>query len=257
MSRSRLTSVAVAAIFALMLIAPSAAPAQQALQLNQSVRATAGDDSPAVFNFTAESAGVLTVVVRGDSDTDLHLAIADAVGQTVPDGSSDQDLGGDVGAEQIAAVIPSAGEYQVRVGSWFGNGGFEMVAGWISFPSLGGPGDPDALPTAAAELTPGSPIDDSIDPSAGDAWDWFKVTVDSAAAITVITTAPEGDLALEVFAEGEFADYIDRSDQDMQDVTGNESITVQAQAGETYYFKVLPVFSSGGPIAYNIRVGIM
>jgi len=258
MSHPRLKIVVAVTVFALALWMPAGARAtQQALQLNQPITGTASDDTPAIFTFAAESAGMLTVVVRGQSDTDLQLAIADIVGQPLPDGSSDQDLGGDYGAEQVAAVIPSAGQYQVRVGSWSGSGSFELVAGWIAYPALGGPVDPDALPTAAAELTPGAPIDDSIDPSNGDSWDWFKVTVDSAAAITVITSAPEGDLALEAFAEGEYADSISASDQDMQGVAGNESITIQAQAGETYYFKVTPFSNFGGAIPYSIRVGVM
>jgi hypothetical protein len=252
-----LTTILTLATFALAMLAPAAAHGQQALQINQVQQGSAADDSPAIFTFNAESAGVLTVVVRGASDTDLTLAVADAVGQTLPDGQSDQDLGGNTGAEQIAAVIPAAGEYQVRVGTWFGSGSFELVAGWISYPALAGPVDPDGMPTQAATLTPGSPIDDSIDAASGDAWDWFKVTVDSDAAITVITEAPEGDLALEVFAEGNFGESLNRSDQDMQGVSGNESLTIQARAGETYYFKVSPVFTSGETIAYRIRVGVM
>ena len=43
----------------------------------------------------------------------------------------------------------------------------------------------------------------------------------------------------------------------MQGVAGNESLTIQTAAGQTYYFKVSPVFSSGDAIAYRIRVGIM
>lgn len=258
MRRQILTAVATMAVFAVVLAAPAPLQAQQALQLNQVLRGSAGNDNPAVFTFNAESAGVLTVVVRDDGDTDLQLAVTDAVGQILPEAEADRDLGGDTGAEQLAAVIPSAGQYRVRVSVFFGgNGSFELVAGWISYPKLGGPVDDDALPTAAVELTPGSPIDDSIDPGAGDNWDWFKVTTSSAAAITVITEASEGDLALEVFADGEFSDSLNRSDQDMQGVQGNESLTIQAQAGQTYYFKVSPVFSSSDPIRYRIRVGIM
>jgi hypothetical protein len=244
-------------VLAVALAVPAPVQAQQALQLNQVQRGNAGGDNPAVFTFNAESAGVLTVVVRADGDTDLQLAVADAVGQILPDADADRDLGGDTGAEQLAAVIPGAGEYQVRVSTFFGSGPFELVAGWISYPKLGGPMDADALPTAAATLQPGSPIDDSIDPGNGDNWDWFKVTAGSAAAITVITEAAEGDLALEVFAEGSFSESLNRSDQDMQGVQGNESLTIQAQAGQTYYFKVSPVFSSGEAIRYRIRVGIM
>jgi len=231
--------------------------AQQALQLNQITPGNAGDDAPAVFTFYAETPGVLTVVVRGNGDTDLQLAVADVVGQTLPDGQIDQDHGGDSGAEQAAVVIRGAGEYQVRVSTWFGSGSFDLIASWISYPALGGPADPDGMPTAAAVLVPGTPIDDSIDPSSGDAWDWFKVTTDSAGVITVITEAPDGDLALEVFGDGDFAEAINRSDQDMQGVAGNESITVQAAAGQTYYFRVSPVFSSGDVMIYRIRVGIM
>jgi len=253
--RSRIPT-ALLAVAVLALAAPAPAHAQQALQLNQPQSGNAGDSSPAVFTFNAESAGVLTVVVRGDSDADLQLMVSDVVGQTLPEGQSDRDLGGDMGAEQLAVVIPGAGDYQVRVSTWYGNGTFQLVAGWISFPGLAGPADPDGLPTAAATLTPGSPIDDSIDPSAGDSWDWFKVTVDSAAAVTVITSAPEGDLALEVFEDGNFAESLNRSDQDMQGVPGNESLTIQASPGQTYYFKVSPVFG-GEMIAYQIRVGIM
>lgn len=256
MRRYTMTAIVAVAALTLVSVLPALA-AQQALQLNQPQRGTAGDSTPAVFTFSADSAGILTVVVRGQGDTDLTLAVADAVGQTLPEGQSDQDLGGDSGAEQLAVVVPGAGDYQVRVGTWFGSGGFEMVAGWISYPALAGPTDPDSMPTQAAALTPGSPIEDSIDPGAGDAWDWFKVTVDSDAAITVITDAPEGDLALEVFEEGNFAEAVNRSDQDMQGVAGNESLTIQAQAGQTYYFKVSPVFSGGERVSYRIRVGVM
>jgi len=246
-----------AAIVALAFTLPVPAHAQQALQLNQPMQGTASDNTPAVFTFNAETPGVLTVVVRGSGDADLQLSIADAVGQALPDGQADQDLGGDSGAEQLATVIRSAGDYQVRVSTWFGSGNFDIVAGWISYPALGGPADPDGMPTAAAALVPGTPIEDSIGPGAGDAWDWFKVTADGGGVITVLTEAAEGDLVLEVFEEGNFAEAINRSDQDMQGVAGNESLTIQAAAGQTYYFKVSPVFASGGAITYRIRAGIM
>jgi len=256
MRREILTALTAVAVIVVALVAPAPAHAQQALQLNQPQRGSTTGDNPAVFTFNAESAGVLTVVLRGDGDADLQLAVADAVGQILPEGQSDMDLGGNMGAEQLAVTVPGAGQYQVRVTMFYGSGTFEMVAGFISYPALAGPMDPDGMPTAAATLTPGSPIQDSIDPASGDAWDWFKVTVDSAAAITVITSADEGDLALEVFEEGNYAEAINRSDQDMQGVAGNESLTIQASPGQTYYFKVSPVFGNEA-VSYTIRVGIM
>jgi hypothetical protein len=155
-------------------------------------------------------------------------------------------------------VIPSAGDYRVQILTFGGGGGrFDIAASWLEFADLGGPADPDGMPTAAAALNPGSPIDDSINPSGGDAWDWFKVTAESAGVITVITEAPEGDLVLEVFNDGAFGDPVNRSDQDMQGVVGNESITIQAAAGQTFYFRVSPAFDMGNTITYRIRAGIM
>jgi len=154
-------------------------------------------------------------------------------------------------------VISAPGDYQVRVQTWSGGGRFDIAASWLEFPALGGPADPDGMPTAAAALAPGTPIDDSINPSGGDAWDWFMVTADNAGVITVITEAPEGDLVLEVFNEGAFGEAVNRSDQDMQGVTGNESLTIQAAAGQTFYFKVSPAFDTGETISYRIRAGIM
>ncbi len=256
----RTTLPTVLAVAAIVLVASGAvthAGTQQQLPLGTIIEGTTGGSGPAVFNFTAETPGVLTVVVRGMDDADLQLVVADAVGQELPGGRFDVDLRGNVGAEQGATVISAPGVYQVQVHTWSGGGRFEIAASWLEFAALGGPADPDGMPTAAAALMPGTPIDDSIDPSAGDAWDWFKVTADSAGVITVITEAPSGDLVLEVFRDGEFGEAVNRSDQDMQGVVGNESLTVQAAAGETYYFKVSPAFESGETIAYRIRAGIM
>lgn len=257
MQRRNSLAVATLAVIALIATIPAAYASQQQLTLGRIVEGTTSSSGPAVFVFTAETPGVLTVVVRGKDDSDLQIVVTDAVGQELPGGRFDVDLRGNVGAEQGATVISAPGEYQVQVHTWSGMGGFEMAASWLEFASLGGPADVDGMPTAAAALVPGTPIADSINPSGGDAWDWFKVTADSAGAITVITEAPEGDLVLEVFREGEFGEALNRSDQDMQGVTGNESLTVQAAAGETYYFRVSPAFESGESIEYRVRAGIM
>ncbi len=231
---------------------------QQQLTLGSVTSAmTGGNDSPAVFAFNAQTAGVLTVVVRGQGDADLVLDVTDSLGQLLPEGNSDQDLNGDSGAEQVAVTIPMAGDYKVEVGAWGAGGPFEIAAGWISYPGLAREPDPDGLPTDATELVPGTPIDDQIDPPSGDLWDWYKITATSAVVITVLTEAPEGDLVIELYFDGEFGDYENRSDQDLGSVTGNESMTVQAEAGQTYYFKIAPAFGSAEAIPYRIRVGTM
>jgi len=251
------TRVLLAAALTFMVVFPGAATAQQALPLGSVTRGQMDSAGAAEYMFSADSAGMLTVAVRGQGDVDLIIVVTDSLGQALPDGRVDSDLGGDTGAEQLVATLRSPGEYRVRVETFgSGSGSFDIGASWMSFPSVAVAADPDGLPTAATVLTPGTPINDSIDPAAGDMWDWFVITADAGSVITVVTSAADGDLALEVFNDGAFGEAVNRSDQDLQGVAGNESITVQASAGQRYYFKVSPVFSQGR-IEYQIRVGVM
>jgi hypothetical protein len=257
MRRTTFLTVTLVTVFVLATTGTVVHAGQQQLRLGSIVEGSVGSSAPSVFTFTAETPGVLTVVVRGKDDADLQIVVTDVVGQELPGGRFDTDLQGNVGAEQGATVIGAAGEYQVQIHTWGGGGRFDIAASWLAFPALGGPADPDGMPTAAAALVPGTPVDDSINPAGGDPWDWFMVTADSAGVITVITEAPAGDLVLEVFNDGAFGEAVNRSDQDMQGVVGNESLTIQAAAGQTFYFKVSPAFDSGEAIPYRIRAGIM
>ena len=230
----------------------------QQLAVGSITSATAGGSgSPAVFDFNAEMAGVLTVVVRGQGDADLVIDVRDSLGQQLPEGHSDSDLGGDTGAEQVVVTIPMAGAYKVEVSAWGSGGPFEIASGWIAYAALGRAPDPDGMPTDATELRFGTPIDDRLDTGAGDMWDWYRITAETDGVITVLTEAPSGDLVLEMYNDGEFGDYENRSDQDLGSVSGNEAINVPARAGQTYYFKVAPFSESGGPIPYRIRAQIM
>jgi len=239
------------------LVAPTTVLGQAGeLPLGSPATGTASNTRPAVYDFSADSAGFLTVVARAVGETDLVLVLADSTGQPLPDGRSDQDLMGDTGAEQTVFTVPRAGDYQVRVETFSGGGDFRILASWMPFADAEQAADPDGNPEGARVLTPGSPVQDSIDPATGDAWDWFKVTAESGGIITVATES-EGDLALEVFAEGAYDQAMERSDQDMQGSTGNESLTVRAEAGQAFYFRVVRVFASGGNISYTIRAGVM
>lgn len=229
----------------------------QPLPIGELTVSQSSDSVPAVFSFNAGSAGFLTVVVRGMGGTDFKIAVTDEVGQPLPDGTSDQDLRGDVGAEQLTVTIPAAGAYQVYVETLMGSGQFNIGAGWIPYPDAAVAPDPDGSPATATALEVGTTLSDSIDYQAGDMWDWFSVTAPNGGMVTVIVEAPEGDLALEVFKEGEFREALNRSDQDLGGVTGNESLTARAEPGETLYFKVTPLSQYGGQIAYSIRAGIM
>lgn len=216
-------------------------------------------EGKADFSFKARSAGILTVAARSLNDTDLMLMVTDSDGQPLPDGGSDQDLGGDVGAEQFAVTIPRADEYKVMVET-FGGGdpaSFQLGASWLSFPDLEVPADPDGSPGAATRLIIGQDThSDIIDDTAGDYWDWFVLKADKAGTLTVATRTDGGDLVLEAFEAGEFTQPLEHSDQDLQGNGGNEAVTLVVDPGQEFFFKV-SAFSEGVSISYRLQVGFI
>ncbi len=239
---------------------PLAALAQGPVQLKpgEIQEGILGWDEPSIFSFDADAAGVLTIVARSLDETDLVLVVTDAHGQPLPEGRSDQDLGGDSGAEQFAVTIPREGVYQVRVETFGGgSGSFKIGLSWLSFPDLALPADPDGSPATANQI---SLIQDArtdlIDPSEGDNWDWFVLKADKAGTVTVATRADEGDLILEAFTPGEFFEPLERSDQDLQGNGGNEAVTLVVEDGDEFFFRI-SAFSGGGRVPYRLQVGFI
>jgi len=222
------------------------------------VEGSTGWEGDASYGFEAESAGVLTIVVRSLDETDLVLLVTDSDGQLLPNGRSDQDLGGDAGAEQFAATLPRAGKYQVRVET-FGESqaSFKIGVSWLPFPDLAVPADPDGSPSSAIRIQVGQDTrTDSIDGTNGDFWDWFVLEAENGGTLTVATRAEEGDLILEAFSTGEFSEALERSDQDLQGNGGNEALTLVVEAGEQFFFKV-SAYSEGVSIPYRLQVGFI
>jgi hypothetical protein len=189
---------------------------------------------------------------------DLVLLVTDAYGQPLVEGRSDEDLGGDSGAEQFAVTVPRAGEYQVRVETFQGGAAsFKVGASFLPFPDLELAPDPDGSPGAAIPLVVGQARhEDSIDGPSGDYWDWYVLTAEEAGTLTVATRAEDGDLVLEAFEEGEFSEALQRSDQDLQGNGGNEALTLVVAAGQQFYFKVAS-FSEGATVHYRLQVGFI
>ncbi len=98
---------------------------------------------------------------------------------------------------------------------------------------------------------------DLLDPTSGDHWDWYAIRAVRAGMITVATRADDGDLVLEAFTEGDFSESAERSDQDLQDVTGNEALTLSVSPGQTLYFKVSMYGTPDSPISYRLSIGFM
>ncbi len=222
------------------------------------VEGSTGPEEGASYGFDAGSAGVLTVVVRSLDETDLFLLVTDADGQTLPDGRSDQDFGGDSGAEQFAVILPRAGQYQVWVQT-FGGGqaSFKVGVSWLPFPDLAVPADPDGTPSTANPIQIGQDTrNDSLDGVAGDYWDWFVLKAERGGTLTVATRADEGDLILEAYGPGQFTEPLERSDQDLQGQGGNEALTLVVGPGDEFFFKV-SAFSEGGAVPYRLQVGFI
>jgi hypothetical protein len=233
----------------------------QALEELRSGRVVEGSvewEGSAQYSFNAGGAGVLTVVARAANDSDLLLAVTDADGQPLPEGRSDQDLGGDVGAEQFAVTLPRAGAYRVVIET-FGGGqaSFRMGVSWLPFPDLEVPADPDGSPSSARRISVGQgPHEDSVDGGSGDYWDWFVLKADKAGTLTLATRTDGGDLVLAAFEAGSFAEPLELSDQDLQGNGGNEAVTLVVEPGQEFFFQV-SAFSGGVAVPYRLQVGFI
>ena len=233
------------------------ASAQQ-LELGRITSASLSSSEGTAFQFDAKSAGILTVAARSTDQTDILLAVTDMDGQQLPNGRSDQDIGGNTGAEQFAITIPRSGSYRVMVQSLGGGSAtFKIGASWLSFPDLEVPPDPDGSPSTAIVLSlDQQAIDGAIDGTAGDYWDWYVLTSNQSGTLTVATRAEEGDLILQAFQEGEYNEALEHSDQDLQGVAGNEALTLVVDKGQKFYFKV-SAFNEGASLEYRLQVGLM
>lgn len=214
-------------------------PAQ--LPVGKTTSGTVSSSAPAVYRFTAPSAGALSVAVHADSD--VTLKVTDADGQQLPNGSSDQDLFGSGGNEQLMVTVPDRGEYRVEVALFGGgNAKFEIGAGWIAMAAFARPADTDGRPSQATALEVGRSHEDSLDSDAGDSWDWFSITPKTSGSLTVILRSVNNDspdLALELYTADKLSEHAVRSDNDLQGNTTNESATIDVKAGERIYVKVL------------------
>ena len=96
MKQRHLARALPAAFSCLLLLVLTPRVSAQELQAGRVIDATTSDEDVTAFTFQAESAGILTVVVRSTDEKDLVLMVTDADGQPLPDARSDQDLGGDL-----------------------------------------------------------------------------------------------------------------------------------------------------------------
>jgi hypothetical protein len=249
---------AFAFLLALACAAPSSAQAQPErtpLTMGTPTKGSCASEAPAIFTANLASAGLLAVVLTADTtESDLVLLVCDEDGQLLnSDARSDRDLQGNRGFETVAPMILEAGNYLVIVehSSGEGKATFKLSAAFAAAPAFTpGTPDPDGRPTRANAVTVGKPLDDSL--GEGDTWDWFAVRCEAAGTLTILTKAPNGDLKLEAYNEGNYRASVAQSDQDLQGTKGNESLNLEVEAGQTVYVRVATFFSGSEAVPYRL-----
>lgn len=164
------------------------------------------------FSFNAKSAGTLSVnfvhpAGLGTSSLSIGLAIVDAKGNTVV---SKYELG----SELFTAVIPSAGDYFVKVsdGAPYSDGHGGIYSAMLGFTGNGGSA---VRGTAGADRLSGSSGDDVIDGGAGtdvvsyrgNAAD-YKIAISAAGVSVIDTTGKDGADTLFNVERLSFADHM-------------------------------------------------
>lgn len=248
-------SVRAFALLSLLLATPALAQERAALPIGASAQAKASDENPAVFSFDAADGGLLAVTIVGtDPEADLVLETFDADMQPLDEGSSDRDRYGHKGKEYLAVILPEAGTYVVTVKARTSeSASFTLSAAYAPAAGFSTP-DPDRKPSKAAAVTVGKPVQDTL--GGQDRWDWFAVRSEAEGTLTILTKAAEGDLKLEAFAEGNYGDDIARSDQDLQEKKGNESVSFEVTAGQTIYVRVTAI-SGDAQIDYKLITALI
>lgn len=243
----------------LLALASSAAGAQASdLPLGRSQPGRVANGQPATYRVTAPAAGVLSVAVEGTGD--LKLQVLDADGQPLPDGLADADLDGKTGRETASVRIAEPGVYLVQVTPLDDDAGaFDVGAAFLAFPAFAKAADPDGRPSRARALDAGRAVEDALDSNAGDLRDWFVVTATQEGTLALATRAlgeGEGlDLVLEAFADGAFVEPLQQSDNDLQEDTAREGVTLAVRAGQKVYVRVR--LQSGGAGRYRLSSSLM
>lgn len=209
------------------------------------------------YRYAASGPGVLTVAVHGVAD--LILSVMDEDGQLLPDGRADRDMRGEMGAEMVAVVLPRRGNYVVEVGANGGAGAipFSISASFAAMPAYERPEDPDGRPGNAKTLAAGAGHEDQLHLDEGDGSDWFTLRATEVMTLFIMTRVPEGsdyDLVLEAYIGGVFGEPAVRSDQDLQGVMGNETVSVDLKAGDVLHLKVAAHGERGPAMPYRISV---
>lgn len=245
---------------ATVVLLPTTLSAQTVLQPGTTVEGNVSGDGVGEYRVRVPGPGFLTVIARSRGGADIRLVIRDDEGQVLPGGEVDGDVGGDLGAEQLVLTIPGAGDYLVAVETYAMSGAsFTVGASFLASDLVAAAPDPDGKPSGARALAVGENHEDGIDPAGGDAYDWYRLDVDQSGVLTVLTRSDgDGDLRIDLFADGAFTDPVETSDQDENGMLGNESVSIDVSPGDTWWVRVGPSqLGYGSAASYRLASGLI
>jgi hypothetical protein len=253
---------AATAVMALALGASVAGAQGLALRLDQVVKGNFGANGEKVsYSFSVDQPGALTIV--GSSAADLQLSILDDEGQLVPSGFIDRDYQDELGEEFGLVVLSARGSYTLEVKAAESQGPveFTLTTRFLGNAMFFRPDDPDGKPSGAATLQVGAAREETLSPNAGDKIDWFAFTANVDGTYVVATRAEMADrvdLQLEVYgAKASFNEPETRNDQDLRGNLANESVTIEAKAGDRVRVRVVALNERGDELKYRVSVALI
>jgi hypothetical protein len=206
--------------------------------------------------FTADGPGLLTIAYGGDV-TSLALVVVDGRERHLG-WETTRDWSGRRASPVQHALVPvgRAGAYRVRL-SRPGGGTVKLGAEWLPFAEMRGQ-EAAVVPMPnehnEVALVPGRLITAQLrtdDPDAQYLWCRFDAEADGQLA--VLANADRGDIIMETFEPGQYANALAYHDDDLNGTVANEGLVLDVVAGQSYYVRVS--MRSGNRCGLEVRAG--
>lgn len=208
--------------------------------------------------FTADGPGLLTIAYGGDVSS-LALMVVDEHERSLG-WETTEDWSGRRASPVQHALVPvgRAGEYRIRL-SRPGGGEIKLGAEWLPFAEMRGQEQQAFVVPVPNEnnevaLAPGRMITAQLDSSDTDAqYLWCRFDAEDDGQLVVLANADRGDIIIETFEPGRFANVLERHDDDLNGTVANEGVVLDVFAGESYYVRVSMI--SGDRCGLEVRAG--
>lgn len=206
--------------------------------------------------FTADGPGLLTIAYGGDVSS-LALMVVDEH-ERLLGWETTEDWSGRRASPVQHALVPvgRAGAYRIRL-SRPGGGEIKLGAEWLPFAEMRGQ-EAAIVPMPNEDnevaLVPGRMITAQLTTDDPDAqYLWCRFDAEDDGQLVVLANADRGDIVLETFEPGRFANALEYHDDDLNGSVANEGVVLDVLAGESYYVRV--AMRSGNRCGLEVRAG--